>query len=334
MRTSRVLFSALFTLLLPACGRSGEGVPASRAVAADSVATDTLYGTPPAHIVRVTPVEIEVLNLPAGLDGTRIAVLSDLQLGLWSDNAAVAGAAVKKAIESGADAIVLLGDYIARGGDTLELARVLAPLRGRPAFAVLGDRDIRSDSTEIRAAHALRQAGVVLLRQETAPLVRGRDTLRFAGLTPHLLGRGAAEQEWAIASLGGPRTVLLSHVPGLVPRVEQTPYAAALAGHTFCGDVEVAGTPRLSWLNSEIFSGVQTPGVPRLYRIGKTTLFVTCGTGYSFVPVRFGTPPEVGLVTLRTSAASAATTPAQPPIDSLLQQYDRADTAKPPPGAQ
>ena len=46
----------------------------------------------------------------------------------------------------------------------------------------------------------------------------------------------------------------------------------------------------LSWLNSEILAHVQTPGVPRLYRIGKTTLFVTCGTGYSFVPVRFGTP--------------------------------------------
>jgi predicted MPP superfamily phosphohydrolase len=328
MRTPRVLLSALIAVLLPACGRSGEGAAPSTVAAADSIATDTLYGTPPADIVRVTPVEIDVPNLPAGLDGTRIAVLSDFQLGLWSDNAAVAEAAVKKAAQSGADVVVLLGDYIARGNDTVQLARVLAPLRGKPAFAVLGDRDIRSDSTEAHAAHTLRQAGVLVLRHETAPFVRGGDTLRFAGLDPHLLGRGSAEQEWAVASLGGSRTVLLSHVPGLVPRVEQTPYAAALAGHTFCGNVEIAGTPRLSWLNSEILANVQTPGVPRLYRIGKTTLFVTCGTGYSFVPVRFGAPPEVGLVTLRRSGAAPAEAPAPPPIDSLLRQYERADTGR------
>ncbi|HYJ80316.1 MAG TPA: hypothetical protein VEW03_11965, partial [Longimicrobiaceae bacterium] len=60
-----------------------------------------------------------------------------------------------------------------------------------------------------------------------------------------------------------------------------------------------------------------------------TTLFATCGTGYGFVPVRFGAPPEVALVTLRAvgGVPRSDSAGAQADVDSLIRTYQQRDTA-------
>lgn len=338
-RSARRLLSVLvFATGLPACG-DGESHarPASARAFRLPVDTtrqlplDSLYGVPAVGNLRVTPVEIHMLGLPAGLDGTRVAVLSDLQLGLWADNSVVAAAAARRAAELDPDFVVLLGDYLARGDSTDALRRVLAPLRGRRVFAVLGDRDVRSDSAEARVTRALQESGATVLRNERAFWGRGRDTLAVAGVDPELVADGTGTQEYVMSTLVGPATVLLTHYPGLAPRIPSAPSPAVLAGGTFCGRVEVPGTPRLSWLEGELLRGVRTPGVERLYRLKNGTLFVTCGLGYSFVPVRFGAPPEVALVTLRSVGATAPAAPAAPAVpDSLIERFERTDPAAPP----
>jgi len=55
----------------------------------------------------------------------------------------------------------------------------------------------------------------------------------------------------------------------------------------------VPGTPRLAWFNTQVLPGTANPAKTRIWRVRGSTLFATCGTGYSFVPVRFGYPPEV-----------------------------------------
>src|SRR3712207_7407144 len=64
--------------------------------------------------------EIYTLSLH---DALPISAISDFNLGLWADNERVAAAAVRRAIESRADVFVLLGDYVARGGDHAALER-------------------------------------------------------------------------------------------------------------------------------------------------------------------------------------------------------------------
>jgi hypothetical protein len=102
-------------------------------------------------------------------------------------------------------------------------------------------------------------------------------------------------------------------------------YPAVLAGHTFCGQVEVPGTPRLAWLNTEVLPGTPNPAVTRIYRVRGSTLFVTCGVGFGYVPVRFGAPPEVAMITLRgagtTAAADSTRGPGAVNVDSLIQQF-------------
>jgi hypothetical protein len=41
--------------------------------------------------------------------------------------------------------------------------------------------------------------------------------------------------------------------------VPKDKYAAVLTGHTFCGRMEVPGTPRLTWVNTELYPGTPEP---------------------------------------------------------------------------
>ncbi|HEX6069061.1 MAG TPA: hypothetical protein VFZ18_04540, partial [Longimicrobiaceae bacterium] len=83
------------------------------------------------------------------------------------------------------------------------------------------------------------------------------------------------------------------------------------------------------WLNESGLPGAVVEGTERLYRLGNLVLFVTCGTGYGFVPVRYGSPPEVALITLRSVAAEVEDAPDTAVVDTLIEQYEQsvADSA-------
>jgi predicted MPP superfamily phosphohydrolase len=327
----------LFAATLAACGR-GESRGRARADSAQVVdSSRIIYGATGADNVRVVPVELDVVGLPAGWEGMKIAALSDFHLGMWAGNTATARAAVERAVAERPDIFVLLGDYVSRGSDYAALEQVLAPLRGKPVFAVLGDRDMlersdEPDSTAIRTREALRRAGVQLLENRRAPFVRRRDTAYIAGIDPYT----ARRPDWRRAEIfggipGGGRTPLvLAHMPVAAVTLPTDKYPAMLSGHTFCGQVEVPGTPRLSWLNTEVFPGTASPASTRIYRVRGSTLFVTCGLGFGYVPVRFGSPPEVAMITLRgvgnETAEDSAQAPAGVNVDSLIQTFT-PDTA-------
>lgn len=343
MRTS-LRFAVLFsTALLAACG--GDGDTRARTAAADPDSTSrgdsvrAIYGATGGDIVRVTPVEIEVVGLPAGWEGMRVAALSDFHLGMWPGNTETALAAVQRAIAERPDAFVLLGDYVSRGQDYAALDRVLAPLRGKPVFAVLGNEDMAEDpdepdSTLIRTRQAMQRAGITLLENRRAPFVRNNDTAYIGGIEPYT----ARRPEWRRAEIfggigGGARTpLLLAHMPVAAVTVPTDKYPAIVSGHTFCGQVEVPGTPRLTWFNTEVLPGTANPASTRIYRVRGATLFITCGLGFGYVPVRFGAAPEIAMITLRGVGAVAPTDSAAAPgavnVDSLIQSFtpDTADT--------
>src|SRR5690606_36860431 len=185
------------------------------------------------------------------------------RLGFWDENAAVAAAAVQGAIGSGAEIIALLGDYVESREDIPTLQQVLSPLRERTAVAVLGDRDVRSDSLAAAISSALEESGVALLRNSaTAVVIRG-DSAWIAGLDAEVLERGFAEQQYIAATLGVPgRTlVLLTHLPALSTRAPEYRFPVIIGGNTFCGEIEVPIAPRLSWLATEVLPGGRLEGM-------------------------------------------------------------------------
>lgn len=333
--TPRRLLSLLLLSATAACG--GAANDADTAAAPDS-SEASVYGATGEDLVRVQLVEVTIDGLPAGLEGAKLATIGDFQLGLWAGNEKVAARAVQLALEQQPDAVVLLGDYLAGSKDYAALGRVFGPLRGRPAFAVLGTADeVESpeapDTVRARIVQGLTNAGVRVLRNERARLVRNGDTAWIAGVEPYL----ARRPEWRVAEVlnGLPSsTVLLSHMPAVAARTSGDRFPAVLAAHTFCGRVEVPGTPRLSWLNTEVFPFAEGSNTQRIYRVRGATLFVTCGVGYSFLPVRFGAAPEVALVTLRGRGTPAGTVaadtaaPAALNVDSALAAARAAEGAR------
>ncbi|MDB4949312.1 MAG: Metallophosphoesterase [Gemmatimonadetes bacterium] len=343
LRSTAVPFLAVLLAPLAAACRGDAAKAAAheeRLAASDSVVTDSLYGARGADNVRVVPVEIEVRDLPAGWDGIRIAALSDFQLGLWPDNENVAAAAVRKALDAKPDLVVLLGDYVARGGDYGALDRILAPLRGHTVMAVLGHTDesddpqASTDTLRDRTMQALTRNGVQVLRNARAPFFRNGDTAYVAGLAPFVARKGEDVQAAIFAGIpGGPRTpVVLSHMAAVAARIPDGKWPAILAGHAFCGRVEVPGTPRLAWINTEVLPIANGSPTQRTYRIHDNALFITCGVGYSFLPARFATPPEVALVTLRRVGSVAKPDSAHAAqaanLDSLADAVQRRTAAR------
>lgn len=336
-----LLALALVALSAQACRRGDQSADSS--LPDDSVRLPNpadVYGVSAAQNVVVTPVEIEVPDLPPGWSGMKIAALSDFQLGLWADNEKVALAATQRAAATGADLFVLLGDYVSRGDDYAAIDRVLAPLRGRTVMAVLGTSDEvedtqgNPDSARIKTVEALQRSGVTVLRDSRAEFSHGGSTAYVAGLEPYLARRADWKKSDVFYAIpGGPNTMLvLAHMPVTAVVLPTDRYPIMLAGHTFCGQVEVPGTPRLAWFNTTVLPGTSEPAKTRIWRIRGATVFATCGLGYSFVPVRFGAPPEVALITLRAVGPARPTTDTtkaqQPNVDSLIRVFQERDTTK------
>ncbi|MDQ3741960.1 MAG: metallophosphoesterase, partial [Actinomycetota bacterium] len=156
--------------------------------------------------------------------------------------------------------------------------------------AVLGNHDWRSGGERVRSA--LRDAGITVLENEARQLRSARVPLWVAGLAD------ATERVPDVPTALAPvpedaALIVLSHDPDLFPRV---PARAALtvSGHTHGGQVDIP-IARRSVIPSRFGDRYAAGHVEEDGR----HLFVTRGVGTSSWPIRFRSPPEVVVLTLR-----------------------------------
>jgi predicted MPP superfamily phosphohydrolase len=237
----------------------------------------------------------------------RIAVLADLHAGGPTMQESRIAGIVETTNALRPDLVALLGDYglalsvEGRAVPQALVARLLSGLRAPLGVrAVLGNHDWWEDDAarhgrDPRAtplvARAFAQAGIPVLRN-AAHRVGG---VWIAGLDSQWAfgrDRGAHDVGAMLAAITDDAPViLLAHEPdifaGLPGRI-----ALTLSGHTHGGQVRVLG---------------HSPMIPsrygERYRHGLVTeegrnLIVSAGLGTSFLPIRFGVPPEILLVTL------------------------------------
>lgn len=222
---------------------------------------------------------------------------------------------VAVANDLGADAAVLLGDYV--GSHRLRLApipagdwaRALAGLRTPlGTHAVLGNHDWWEDGLRWRqhvtglpeAARALSEAGIALLENQGRALEAHGAPFWLLGLGDQWafgMGRGTDDLAATVAPArrDAAPAILLAHEPDIFPRVPDR-VALTLSGHTHGGQVRLFG-----W-SPAVPSAFGDRYIHGHYTEGGRQLVVSAGLGTSVAPVRFGVPPEIVLLRLHSAA--------------------------------
>jgi uncharacterized protein len=275
------------------------------------LALTLLYGMliEPRLILDEQRSDVPMPRIGEALAGTEVAVVSDLQLGMWFANTGMAEEAVATIVAEEPDVALLGGDFlystdpgVDRQIDTL--LQILDPLlhSGIPTFAVLGNHDHAVGAAE-ELTTALESAGVPVLRNEAAP-VPGLEggpggALHIVGVGPDLPGLADVDRALADVPDGAPRVVLM-HNPTVFPDLPAHSAPLTLAGHTHCGQVALPGSPRWAYLALTSEERIVADGwAPEGYGATGNRMFVTCGIGFSLAPIRINAPPQVAFFDLR-----------------------------------
>ena len=269
------------------------------AVAAAGLGAFSLYEP---HELEITRVDIPLRRLPADLDGFRIAQLSDLHFRPFTTEAEISGAvSAVNALQP--DLVVLTGDFVsmatfgdarASAGHITTCAQLLTALRAaHGALAVLGNHDIGTDPMVV--AGSLQEHRIPVLRNRAVPLEHKSAVLWIAGLDDGEYGLADIPRALAGVPAGMP-VVLLAHEPDLADPVSRYAVDLQISGHSHGGQITVPllGPPYLPRLGQKYWRG--------LYRVGNLQLYTNRGIGTIGLPMRFGSPPEVTLFTLRSRA--------------------------------
>ena len=272
-----------------------------------------VYGTAvePRFILDVARNDVALPQLREDAD-IEIALLTDLQIGMWWANTGMVERAVQRAVDAEPDAVLLGGDFVYSTSPDIEtqvdnVVELLSPLieSGIPTFAVLGNHDYAVDAAE-ELTTALEGHGIPVLLNEALPLERGSGAeegrLHVVGIGPEVPGLVDAEAALRQVPDDAPRVVLM-HNPTSFPALPADTAPLAVAGHTHCGQIALPGAPRWSYLALSAEERIVARGwAPEDYGAAGNRLFVTCGIGFSLLPMRINAPPQIAFFQLTGTA--------------------------------
>ncbi|GLW29946.1 membrane protein [Actinoplanes regularis] len=238
---------------------------------------------------KIDRVRIPIAKLPRAMDGTRLAVVSDIHLGPLTGIGHTER--ITRVINSvDADLVCVVGDLV--DGTVAELGRLAEPLRGiesrRGAYFVTGNHEYYSGFQPW--IDEVAELGMRPLRNERVEI----DGLDLAGVND-LGGEQFGDPADFRRALGDRDTsrpvVLMAHQP-LAAR-DAAPYGVDLqvSGHTHGGQMAPFN----------LLVKLQQPVVSGLGRVDGVPVYVTNGAGFWGPPVRVGAPPQVTVIELRVA---------------------------------
>lgn len=277
----------------------------------------------------------EISGLPPGWVGARVAVIADLQVGMWLGNERMVRRMVGHIVAERPALVLIAGDFVYEPIDedepedvgeeyepaeaSEELGKVEALLRPLveariPTYAVLGNHDYGMETRESvkldwlarLVTRRLTGLGIRVLRNEAVALpAAGSEAdglLSLVGIGPVIPNE--ADAEGALAQVA-PRTphIVLMHNPDVFGRLPAGHAPLAIAGHTHGGQVRLPFFPRWSWISLVRTEEVHGDGWIHGYGATGNRLYVNRGIGFSRLPIRINCPPELTVFTLRAGRA-------------------------------
>jgi predicted MPP superfamily phosphohydrolase len=248
--------------------------------------------------LRRRVLEVELEDVPAGLDGLRIAHLSDFHLGGVGRGRHAVENAVSWVVERRPDLVCVTGDLVSRRSGVDRLRRLLDELR--PCYVILGNHDLDDTrdpfSQRFDPAVLAELDGITILADAAVEVELRGLRVQIVGVEPTSYARRDARPH-ELVDVGAPLRLLLCHFPGIVRRVPSGAFHLVLAGHLHAGQITVPhlrGKLPLAHLRAREVEG--------LHRVGSTVLHVSPGLGTTFVPFRFFARPEVTELVVRSAS--------------------------------
>lgn len=247
------------------------------------------------RVPRIRSVDVTIDGLAAGLDGMRVAVITDTHYGPI-DRARWSADVVARVNELGADIVCHVGD-IADGTVAVreEQARPLASVQATSARVyVTGNHEYFSEAEGW--LDYMESIGWTTLHNRHIVVDRGGDRLVIAGVDD-ATARGSgvpghgADLDAALSGADPSLPVLLlAHQPKQVAHAVRAGVALQISGHTHGGQI---------W-PFNVLVRLDQPVVAGLSRHGDATqLYTSRGTGFWGPPFRVFAPSEITVLTLR-----------------------------------
>lgn len=244
--------------------------------------------------LSVTRKEVVCPELPGGLDGLRVGVLSDIHYHPGRMDALLESA-VERLLEEKPDLIMMPGDFVdSHGADLAPMMKILSRLEAaHGVFASMGNHDGWTESGfELRSG--FEKLGFNFLINASSTLNIKGESIAVAATDHVWLGHPAPGR--ALAGIEAKTPVIaMVHEPDYFDEmVRHRPITLQVSGHSHGGQCQVpflGFTPVLPEYAKNYVEGV--------YEKGDSRIFVSRGIGTTGLPVRFACRPEVAILTLR-----------------------------------
>lgn len=244
--------------------------------------------------------EVHVGRAP-GPPPFRIGFIADVQEDAQTGAARVAAVTTRMTAEQ-PDVVLSGGDWINMGPGYIDVAaRAAAQVKSRlGTFSVLGDHehfayfDRRRSVAEVTAA--MTAHGVTMLDNQVRRFEHHGQTIAVVFLTYSYPSRTPdAEIARLVASVQDADVkILVTHqLTADVAAIARDRIDLLLAAHTHGGQINpVVGLVHVP------LARLETPYIDGRYQLGRTTIIVTAGVGYSIVPFRYASPGSVETIDL------------------------------------
>lgn len=241
-------------------------------------------------------------SLPRDVGQLRVVYLSDIHAGPFFSQARV-NDLMRTVNRLNADLVLLGGDYANDSDGAVEFFRNLPSINSRyGVYAVMGNHDRTVPESNLSALQtAMSSAGVTPIVNDVVSVRIGASTIYLAGIDdvdngwPDLAGVASQVRQEDYV-------IFLCHNPEIIAQAQKTGdmhgnhqwFDLGLFGHTHGGQIALVG----NWLG---LADVEPRYEEGWLVENRTDLLVSRGVGTSILPVRIGNPPQIHLITVKST---------------------------------